>query len=410
MANTHDISAPILRATASRRQGSISVRLTAHLTPDLKAARSLWQRLEAQPAMSFHQSRAWVEAWTKGTGTPLAIVTLEQDGVAYALLPLEISRIGGLRIARFAGTAFSNENTGLIDLGRLEDIVPASPNELAAALSRAGLEADIVLFDKMTPDAASRSPFSGLPRVFHQNPSFQLPLSNDFNAVLAQINGKRRRKKFRVSERRLEAFGGYRHITGEDDAQALRLLDVFLAQKPTRLAAQGLPNVFARRGIRAFLTELATPRTDQDRPALELHGIELTGGDYAGAVIAVAGLTIKDRHVTCQFGSIDETIAADASAGELLFYRMIERASAAGHEVFDFGVGDQPYKRSWCPQRTELVDCYAPLNLRGRLAAPLIAGMIRLKRTIKSSPVLHGSVAWLRGLMVRKSAPASESD
>ncbi|MBU4530258.1 MAG: GNAT family N-acetyltransferase [Hoeflea sp.] len=376
--------------------------MTAHSTPDLKAVKALWQRLEAEPAMSFHQSRAWVDSWTKGTSTPLAVVTLEQDGVAYALLPLEIKRIGGLRIAQFAGTAFSNENTGLIDLGVLEGVAAASPADLAAALSQAGLDADIVLFDKMTPEAAARPPFSALPRVYHQNPSFQLPLGTDFNAVLAQVNGKRRRKKFRVSERRLEAIGGYRHITGEDDAQALRLLDIFLAQKPARLASQGLPNVFAGREIRAFLAELATTRNAAGCPALELHGIELTGGDHAGAIIAVAALTIKDRHVTCQFGSIDENIAGDASAGELLFYRMIERASAAGHEVFDFGVGDQPYKRSWCPQRTELVDCYAPLNLKGRLAAPLISGMIRLKRAIKTSPTLHRSVAWLRGLMVRK--------
>ncbi|MDP3525981.1 MAG: GNAT family N-acetyltransferase [Hoeflea sp.] len=410
MANTHDITAPIARTVAARRASPHQVRLTATLTPDLDKARTLWQRLEAAPEMSFHQSRAWVGAWSKGTGTPLAILTLEQDGVPYALLPLEIRRTGGLKIAQFAGTAFSNENTGLIDLAGLEGVAPASPADLAAALAQAGLDADIVLFDKMTPETAARPPFSALPRVYHQNPSFQLPLSTDFNAVLAQINGKRRRKKFRVSDRRLEAIGGYRHITGDDDAQALRLLDVFLAQKPVRLASQGLPNVFAGRDVRAFLAELATTRTADGRPGLELHGIELVGGDHAGAIIAVAGLTIKDRHITCQFGSIDETIAPDASAGELLFYKMIERASAAGHAVFDFGVGDQLYKRSWCPQRTELVDCYAPLNLRGRLAAPLISGVIRLKRTIKTSPALHRAVAWLRTLLVRKPAPAPEAD
>lgn len=410
MANTHDISAPVSRTAAAHRAGQRSDRLTAHLSFDLNDAAALWQRLEASPAMTFHQSRAWVEAWTRGTEIPVAMVTLAQNGVPFALLPLEINRTAGLKIARFAGTAFSNENTGLIDLGGLDSIAPVAPREFAAALCKAGLDADIVLFDKMTPVSAGRPPFSALPRVFHQNPSFQLPLSTDFNQVLAQINGKRRRKKFRVSQRRLEAIGGYRHIAGDDHTQSPRLLDVFLAQKPARLAAQGLPNVFASPGIQAFLKELATTRNAQSLPGLEIHGIELTGGDHAGTVIAVAGLTIKDGHVTCQFGSIDEEIAADASAGELLFYLMIERASAAGHKVFDFGVGDQLYKRSWCPQRTELVDCYAPLNLKGRLAAPLIAGMIRMKRTIKTSPVLHRGAAWLRSHLVGKPAAAPDSD
>lgn len=408
MANAQDIPAPL--ASSARRAHPTAERLSARVTSSLEPVFDLWQSLESDPAMTFHQSRAWVEAWARGTGAELAIVTLEQDGTPFAILPLEIDRMGGLNIARFAGTAYSNENTGLISTARPNRIAPISAAQLSAALTRAGLAADIVLFDKMTPEAAARVPFSELPRVFHQNPSFQLPLFEDFNAVLAQINGKRRRKKFRVSERRLEAMGGYRHITGRTDAEAMRLLDTFLEQKPVRLTAQGLPDVFADPGIRAFLRRLATTRDAGGRPALKLHGIELAGGEHAGRIISVAGLTIKDRHVTCQFGSIDEEVAADVSAGELLFYRMIEAASAAGHKVFDFGVGDQLYKRSWCPQRTELVDCYVPLNLKGRLAAPLIAGLIRLKRTIKTSPTLHRLAARVRSLIVRKPGPAAEAD
>lgn len=408
MANAQDISAPL--ATAAKRCGPVAGQLSAQVTSRPDAVQDLWRNLEADPSMTFHQSRVWVEAWAQGTGKNLSIVTLEQDNIPFAILPLEIDRVGGLKIARFAGTAFSNENTGLIDTKRQNRLNPITAAELSAALSGAGFEADIVLFDKMTPEAADRIPFSVLPRVFHQNPSFQLPLFADFSAVIAQINGKRRRKKFRVSERRLEAIGGYRHITGDTDAAALRLLDTFLHQKAVRLTAQGLPNVFADPGICDFLRQLATTRDADGNPALELHGIELAGGEHAGEVIAVAGLTLKKGHVTCQFGSINEEIAADVSAGELLFFRMIERASAAGHQVFDFGVGDQLYKRSWCPQRTELVDCYVPLNIKGRLAAPLIAGMIRLKRTIKTSPALHRIATRLRGLTVTKSHSVNAAD
>jgi CelD/BcsL family acetyltransferase involved in cellulose biosynthesis len=408
MANAQDITAPL--ATAAQHAAAAADRLSARIAPAPEAITEQWSALEADPQTSFHQSRAWVEAWTKTTGANLNVVSLEHNGVPFAILPLEIEQRGGLSIARFAGTAHSNENTGLIDTKQLAKIGPVSAKQLATALTKAGLLTDIVLFDKMTPKTAGQPPFSGLPRVFHQNPSFQLPLFKDFSEVLAQINGKRRRKKFRVSERRLEAMGGYRHITGDDDAEALRLLDAFLEQKPARLTAQGLPNVFADPGIRAFLRTLATTRSMDGQPALELHGIELAGGDHAGRIISVAGLTIKDGHVTCQFGSIDETVAADVSAGELLFYLMIEQASSSGHKVFDFGVGDQLYKRSWCPQRTELVDCYVPLNLKGRLAAPLITGMIRLKRTIKTSPALHRIAARLRGLTVQKGKPAADTD
>lgn len=403
MVNAHDISAnPVFGAAVAPRRP----RVTAYLSTDLAAADRNWAQLEQNPDVSFHQSRAWVGAWAGGTGMPVSVITLDQDGQTLAVLPLEIRKTGGLRIARFAGTAFSNANTGLVaDVSLSENAI--APFDLKEALARAGLNADIVLFDKMPPKAATRAPFAQLPRVLHQNPSFQLPLFENFQDVLAQINGKRRRKKFRLSERRLEAIGGYRHITGDDDEQSMRLLETFLKQKPTRLAAQGLPNVFADPGVRSFLARLAMTRNASGEAALELHGIELAGGEHEGTIIAVAGLTRKQGHVTCQFGSIDETIAADASAGELLFYRMIERAAKAGGKVFDFGVGDQLYKRSWCPVRTDLVDCYLPLTLKGRVAAPMIAAAISAKRVIKSSPALKKSAAFLRSLTVRESAGSS---
>lgn len=397
MANAHDITVtPLSHPAAARRRNPVS----AYLCHQIGGVGRVWDQLQANPDVSFHQSRAWVEAWAGGTGARLSIVTLEREGQTLAALPLEIVKSGGLKIARFAGTAYSNANTGLLPDNQGEEDVPVAPADLADALNRAGLAADIVLFDKLLPETAHRAPYSALSRAWHHNPSFQLPLSTDFAAVLAQINGKRRRKKFRLSERRLEAVGGYRHITGHDDTQALRLLETFLKQKPVRLAAQGLPNVFADAGVRAFLARLAMTRDADGAPGLELHGIELQGQNE-GRIIAVAGLTTKDRHVTCQFGSIDETIAPDASAGELLFYRMIEQASASGKTVFDFGVGDQLYKRSWCPVRTDLIDCYLPLSLKGRLAAPLLTTSIRLKRTIKTSPRLHRAAAWVRGLRVR---------
>lgn len=403
MVNAHDISAnPLFGAAVAPRRP----RVTAYLSTDLAASGRNWAQLEQNPDVSFHQSRAWVGAWAGGTGMPVSVITLDQDGQTLAVLPLEIATVGGLRIARFAGTAFSNANTGLVADTCLPDDAITAP-DLTEALARAGLNADIMLFDKMPPEAANRAPFAQLPRVLHQNPSFQLPLFENFQDVLAQINGKRRRKKFRQSERRLEAIGGYRHITGDDDEQAMRLLETFLKQKPTRLAAQGLPNVFADPGVRSFLARLAMSRNASGEAALELHGIEIAGGEHEGAIIAVAGLTRKQGYVTCQFGSIDETIAADASAGELLFYRMIEHAAKAGEKVFDFGVGDQLYKRSWCPVRTDLVDCYLALTLKGRLAAPLIAAAISAKRVIKSSPALKRTASFLRGMTVRDSAAAS---
>jgi CelD/BcsL family acetyltransferase involved in cellulose biosynthesis len=75
--------------------------------------------------------------------------------------------------------------------------------------------------------------------------------------VLAQINGKRRRKKFRCLGATAGSDGRLPPYHAAMTIESLRLLDAFLEQKPARLTAQGLPNVFADPGIRAFLRPLA---------------------------------------------------------------------------------------------------------------------------------------------------------
>jgi CelD/BcsL family acetyltransferase involved in cellulose biosynthesis len=163
-------------------------------------------------------------------------------------------------------------------------------------------------------------------------------------------------------------------------------------------------------GVRAFLARLAMTRSTDGKPALELHGIELAGGEHEGTIIAVAGLTRKDQHVTCQFGSIDETVAADASAGELLFYRMIEQAAKEGNQVFDFGVGDQLYKRSWCPVRTDLVDCYLPLSSRAALRLRFARRDHRQTRNQDLACARQGGCLVAGGMVRRSQIPQTEAN
>ena len=114
MANAPDIAAPL--APSAGNAAHAPHRHSARLASRPGDVAELWRKFEAHPEVTFHQSRAWVDAWTRGTSASLSIITLETDGRPFAILPLEIVEKSGLRIARFAGTAYSNENTGLIDI------------------------------------------------------------------------------------------------------------------------------------------------------------------------------------------------------------------------------------------------------------------------------------------------------
>ncbi|HUH49514.1 MAG TPA: GNAT family N-acetyltransferase, partial [Mycoplana sp.] len=214
--------------------------------------------------------------------------------------------------------------------------------------------------------------------------------------TLAQVNAKRRRKKFRQTERRLEALGGYEHFIAETPGDSSATLDQFFQQKAARFEALGLPNVFRNDETQAFFRNLARTPARKDAYALQLHALRIKSGDEQGRIIAIAGLSRKGDHVICQFGSIDETFAPETSPGEFLFHLMIKRLCGEGVALFDFGIGDQAYKRSWCTIETRQHDLLWPTTAAGRAAARLHRAKASVKRAIKQNPRLYGLLQRLR--------------
>ena len=386
--------------------GSAAGRITISVHADMDEIEAEWRALDRSSGNSLHQSFDWCAAWTKTHGRELLIVRGAAGREPLFLLPFEIERGRLFRAARLIGSEHSNLNTGLFGPGI--DNAPAA--ELTAALTGGiGRQlrrfADVIVFDR-TPQIwrGAPHPLAALAGIENPNASFQLPLLGTIEHTLAQINAKRRRKKMRISERRLAEIGGYDYVIARETQEAHALLETFFRQKAARFETLGLPDAFRDAETRAFFHALIDARAPE--PLLELNAIRLRG-EYAGRILAVAGLSRKGDHVICQFGSIDEEIAADASPGELLFYRMIERLCAEGVAVFDFGIGDQPYKRSWCTVETPLRDIVLPLTFRGRLAAGGFRAIAEAKRLVKANETLY---AFIQRQRQRRQTSATSAD
>jgi CelD/BcsL family acetyltransferase involved in cellulose biosynthesis len=399
-----DVSAPVRDDTSGMLEG-----LAVSVHVDMKALEGEWRLLEMSTAASLHQSYDWCAGWAAAHRTTLLLVRGRLDGRTVFILPLELVRRGIFRTARFVGSPHSNINTGLFS----EDLGGVSPERLARSILRELVVklahvADIVTLEKMPLEwRGHRHPLASLPSIRNQNASYQLPLFADFGATLAQINAKRRRKKFRVSEKRMEAYGGYDYFVAETPEDRRSVLNLFFQQKAARFEALGLPNVFRDQETQAFLRHITLLEGRLDNRPLALHALRLKG-EPAGRIVAIAGISRKGDHMICQFGSIDETLAADASPGELLFYRIIEQACAEGVALFDFGIGDQPYKRSWCTVETPQCDIVLPLTLRGRAAAGVHRLIVALKRVIKSHRRAYDLVQRVRQKRQGSAAPTSD--
>lgn len=370
--------------------------LRLDLVETMEEIEAEWRRLEALPRNSLHQAYDWCHAWHRAHRKPLLLVRGRIDGRTVMILPLETVRENGTLIARFIATRFNNFNSGLLD----EDFrfldgeaLQAIKAKLTALLKG---KADLVALGTMPliwRDIAH--PFTGLYAIEDANRTFQLPILSTFELTIGQLNAKRRRKKFRVQERRLQERGGYDHVIAATDQEKQDILSLFFAQKAARFEQHGLPDVFRPAEIKAFFCNLIAVQPDGHDIPLELHAIRLRGEDD-GRIAAISGLSRKGDHVICQFGSIDDRLAPEASPGELLFWLMIERAWAQGAAIFDFGIGDQPYKRSWCTMETVTHELLLPVTLRGHMMMVMLAATTRAKAAIKTRPALYRFLQKLR--------------
>ncbi|MBP8940389.1 MAG: GNAT family N-acetyltransferase [Agrobacterium sp.] len=371
-------------------------RLVIDLVDDASTIRTDWERMESDPLNSLHQGFGWCSIWAQTQKSPLLIIRGRQGAKTVFLLPLEIVQEGGIRKARFPGGRFNNINTGLFEPSFAEQ----AEHKTAAAIAREARKllhgrADILALQNIPLTWRGRTnPLSYLASVENQNPAFQLPLLESFESTLRQVNAKRRRKKFRIQSRRAEEMGGYSHVIARSPQEKCELLQAFFRQKATRFASQGIPDVFRSQSVKEFFYDLANfPETGTDS-LLELHAIRLHG-EYEGVIAAISGLSRKQDHIICQFGSIDEVVS-ELSPGELLFWLMIERACREKAALFDFGVGDQLYKRSWCPLSTAQHDIFLPVTLKGRAAASAYVAIARTKSLIKSNPALYALIQRFR--------------
>ena len=371
-------------------------RLVIDLVDDASTIRTDWERMESDPLNSLHQGFGWCSIWAQTQKSPLLIIRGRQGAKTVFLLPLEIVQEGGIRKARFPGGRFNNINTGLFEPCFAEQ----AEHKTAAAIAREARKllhgrADILALQNIPLTWRGRTnPLSYLASVENQNPAFQLPLLESFESTLRQVNAKRRRKKFRIQSRRAEEMGGYSHVIARSPQEKCELLQAFFRQKATRFASQGIPDVFRSQSVKEFFYDLANfPETGTDS-LLELHAIRLHG-EYEGVIAAISGLSRKQDHIICQFGSIDEVVS-ELSPGELLFWLMIERACREKAALFDFGVGDQLYKRSWCPLSTAQHDIFLPVTLKGRAAASAYVAIARTKSLIKSNPALYALIQRFR--------------
>lgn len=337
---------------------------------------------------SGYQSKAFLRAWLSQENVNPYFLIFASPGHGSVLLPLELQKNG---IATYCGGTHANGN---FPVGKVEDI------QALAGISRT----DFINSIKELPGAPSaiflerqHETFEGIgnPFVFdgsEESPNVALSLSLDggFAKVLERHHGKRKRKRQRSHMRKLEPMGKVEIVQQIPCSEVRPVLEAFFKMKAERFKAQGICDVFQEHHVREMFAQLFMESCDSEHPKHVLKAIKLDG-----KVISVAGCTRHRGRITVEFGTFDNQYAS-CGPGDTLFYHAIEDACEDGLQIFDFGIGDEFYKRSWCETETWHRDTIIGLNARGNAIAAYKIARGKFVRKLKANKFIWTNLKKVR--------------
>lgn len=358
------------------------------------------QFLESHAGLELYapaQSRLWVSTWLAANQPDAVLVTVERDGRTMLALGLQTLRKSSFKIARVLGLTHANGNffplSSALEAADDRACVEAAINAIRSA--RPDIHA--LVFERLLETFRGRAnPFLALPSQISPNIALSVDLTSGFDAVLDIGNGQRKRKRHRYQQRRLEAIGAIRHIRPRSVDEVAPVIDAFLEMKAARLRQMGIANVFGPEPVRTFFRSLFARSAETAEPAFVLDALEI-----GGKIRAVTGSSVSGDRLICDFAGFADDESAASSPGDFLLHQNIQDAVAAGFAVYDLGVGDEPYKRSWCDIETNHHDVFVALTTVG---AGLVAGQrakTRLKAAIKGNATLWPIAKALRSRLTR---------
>lgn len=355
--------------------------VTVHLGKEALAAYSEACR---HAVFSPAQSASWISAWVDHVKPDFLVATVRSGGMPAFTVALEVTRSGPFRIARFFSGRHANGNFPPLAFDARVDLTSADLQALIAAIHEARPDIDMLAFERVVDNFRGRAnPLLALPHSPSPNLSLAVDLTGGFDALLGRTGGKRKRKKHRSQTRKFEAFGGFRRVEAKTPEETNALLDAFFVMKEERFRKMGVANVFADAAVRDFFRSLFANALGQPKPPFVLHALVVDG-----KARAVTGSSRTADSLICEFGAISDDDLAGASPGDFLFFDNIREACEEGLAVYDFSVGDEPYKRLWCDIETTHFDVLVPLTAKGKLLAAATRSSSRIKAYIKNSPAI----------------------
>ena len=366
---------------------------------DMAALEQEWRAFEAHADCTVFQTFDWLANWQRHVGLrngvlPAIVVGRDAAGSIEFLLPLSIRLAGFARELTWLGSDLCDYNAPLL----ARDFDAAQFAELWRNITQhlrgdPRFCFDYINFTKMPARLGARSnPFTQLGVTMNPSGAYLTHLSGDWESYYTGKRSSATRRRDRTKRKKLSEYGEVRlyNPASRDDIE--RTLAILMEQKARAFARMGVANLFAHPGYADFYRAIAGDPALSER----VHVSAL----HVGATPAAANLGLMFRG--CYYhllASYCEGELARFGPGAAHLHELMHLAIDRGMTVFDFTIGDEPYKRDWSDTELTLYDFVQASTWRGALlAGPLLAKQ-RLKRWIKQTPVAWKAVSAARAAL-----------
>lgn len=395
------VAAAIESRTAGSPARSKASRIASvDILSNLEHAETIWRSLEHQQHFSTpYQRFDFLAPWQQKLGareglSPFIVIAYDAERRPVLVLPLVLGRSLGIRTARFMGGKHATFNMALWDRDFAAGATAADLDALLSGI-RARSVADVLALTRQPLRWRDLpNPMALLPKQPSVNDCPLLTMGHGAKPDTLVRNSFRRRLKGK--ERKLQTLPGYRYLAATTDADIERLLEWFFSIKPLRMAEQKLPNVFADSGVEEFIRGACMTRLSDGGRVIDIYALECDD-----EVIAIYAGVADGYRLSMMFNTYTMSVNSRYSPGLILIRNIIDDYAGRGYRALDFGIGSDDYKRLFCKSDEPVFDCFVPLSLRGKVAAPAMSGVNRAMHLVKHNQALFRIAQTLRSALRR---------
>lgn len=338
----------------------------------LEEAEPTWRRFEEVGKALPYQLFDWVAAWNSTNAArslePCPVSVSTAAGEPLFFLPIgssaAVRRRIKVRTAFWLGASFADQQAPIVtEAGAALDA--AEFKAAWVAVGEALGSVDLIKLRRQ-PDTIYDLP----------NPLQHLDLTVDATAYSTRLSvpwdeyfaskmGRLRRKNSRRMLRRLSEVGEVEYKIVTDPVEMERAVTVMIDQKRARYEQTGRDDFFEDETNAGFHRSFIERRPDLSQMMVCTLDGEIVATDWG----VIHGSTFHGLMSTFDL-EWDQF-----SPGRLLMERVMQWSCENAIEIYDFSIGDEPYKKDWCELSTPLSSGSSAVTLKGR--GVLLPGQVR---------------------------------